>query len=639
MSTLKSAQEKLRLLGLTGEQVEEIKRRGQPTDHLTIYAPSGGIVIEKLAKEGMYVQTGSKIYTIADLSVVWVYLEAYESDIPWLRYGQEVQFTTEAFPGKSFQGRTAFIDPILDDATRTVRVRVNVANATGRLKPGMFVRASVQSRLAEGGEVFDPSLIGKWISPMHPEIIKDSPGTCNICGMALVPAAQLGYAVPQKAPARPLLIPATAPLITGKRAVVYVQLPDRAQPTFEGREILLGERAGDWYIVRHGLREGERVVTKGSFKIDSALEIQAKPSMMSPQEEATTTGGADKPGRAPSALAGQQHTGNAAKIVVPAAFRQALNPVYRHYLDAAEALAADRLAVARTALQETVKRVKAVDASVLDTEARSVWRAQADRLVMAALEVSEAAEPDRVRPHFANLSRAAVTLVTRFGHALDSPLFLLHCPMALGAKGADWLQATDQVHNPYYGQAMLACGEVKTVYESQAPLEIPAPFRAQLNGIYDAYLDLQGALADDRLDDARRAFQALQQAVAQAETPQLHGRALSAWQSALATSGPAFQGDWREADAQGLRQRFETISNALLAVVGVFGHTRKEPLYRAFCPMAFNNRGAAWLQAGEQIANPYFGHQMLRCGEIQHEFPPTTAPSEHEEVKEAHREH
>jgi len=116
---------------------------------------------------------------VVDLSVVWVFLEAYESDIPWLRYGQQVEFTAEAYPGEIFKGRVAFIDPILDDATRTVKVRVNVPNAEGKLKPGMFVRAAVRSRVAAGGKVFDPSLIGKWISPMHPQIVKDGHGPVN----------------------------------------------------------------------------------------------------------------------------------------------------------------------------------------------------------------------------------------------------------------------------------------------------------------------------------------------------------------------------------------------------------------------------------------------------------------------------
>jgi Cu(I)/Ag(I) efflux system membrane fusion protein len=623
-STLRSAEEKLRLLGLLPEQIEEIKRRGAPTDHLTIYAPTGGIVIEKLANEGTYVETGTQIYTIADLSLVWVFLEAYESDVPWLRYGQDVEFTTQAQPGEIFHGRIAFIDPILDDQTRTVQVRVNVPNEDGRLKPGMFVRAAVRSRMAAAGKVFDPSLIGKWISPMHPEIVKDGPGKCDVCGMDLVPAEELGYAVPKKAPEVPLVIPATAPLITGKRAVVYVRLPDREQPTFEGREVLLGERAGDSYIVRHGLREGELVVTNGNFKIDSALEIQAKPSMMNPEGGVAASG--HEQGDAPGAAKAGEHTaGGLQEINVPASFRTRLNPVYERYLDAADALADDDLAVAQAAMEEVARRIQAVDASSLDEHAQSVWRQRADRIILSALEAAEATRRDDARQHFGALSRAAAALVSTFGHALEGPVYRFHCPMALDAKGADWLQASDHVRNPYYGPAMLTCGDLKSTYESQAPLNVPPRFQGQLADVYDAYLSLQTALADDRLDDARRSFAALEQAVSGADAYALRGWTLRAWQSAWAEMKPAFQGDWKAADIEELRKRFEPVSNTLLRVVEAFGHTGDASLHRAFCPMAFNNRGAAWLQAGEKIANPYFGHQMLRCGEIQREFPPAGA--------------
>jgi Cu(I)/Ag(I) efflux system membrane fusion protein len=129
-----------------------------------------------------------------------------------------------------------------------------------------------------------PELAGKWICPMHPDVVKNQAGTCDICGMNLVRAESLGYvaAAPTDAD-KPLVIPATAPLVTGTRAVVYVAVPGAEKPTFEGRQIVLGPRAGDWYLVREGLAEGERVVIRGNFKIDSALQIQAKPSMMNPE--------------------------------------------------------------------------------------------------------------------------------------------------------------------------------------------------------------------------------------------------------------------------------------------------------------------------------------------------------------------
>jgi Cu(I)/Ag(I) efflux system membrane fusion protein len=282
-ATVTAVREKLRLLGLTAEQIAEVERTGKVEDHVTIYSPVGGIVVRKDALEGQYVTTGTPIYTIVDLAGVWVKLDAYESDLMWLRYGQKVQFTAVSYPGETFSGTIAFIDPVLDERTRTVKVRLDVPNPDGRLKPEMFVKAIVQAHIAAEGKVMDPDLAGKWICPMHPSVIRDHSGACDICGMPLVTAESLGYVSETAATEKPLVIPASAVLLTGTRAVVYVEVPGTDKPTFEGREILLGPRAGDDYLVRSGLEEGQRVVVRGNFKIDSALQIQARPSMMSPQ--------------------------------------------------------------------------------------------------------------------------------------------------------------------------------------------------------------------------------------------------------------------------------------------------------------------------------------------------------------------
>jgi Cu(I)/Ag(I) efflux system membrane fusion protein len=133
----------------------------------------------------------------------------------------------------------------------------------------------------EDGEVVEPSLVGKWIGPMHPEIVRDEGGPCPICGMQLVPAKTLGYEAPGKPP---LVIPLTAALITGKRAIVYVaSFEEDGSTSNEAREVRLGPRAEDAYVVLHGLEEGERVVKQGAFKIDASIQIQAKRSMMNPQ--------------------------------------------------------------------------------------------------------------------------------------------------------------------------------------------------------------------------------------------------------------------------------------------------------------------------------------------------------------------
>ncbi|MBN2163335.1 MAG: efflux RND transporter periplasmic adaptor subunit [Pontiellaceae bacterium] len=288
--TVEAAREKLRLWGFTDDQIRGIEQRGTPGDRMTIYSPTAGIVIHRNATAGMYVQTGTPIYTVADLSTVWIKLDAYESDLALIRYGSKVEFTTEVWPGERFEGTISFVDPVIDPATRSAHVRLVINNAGGRLKPGMFVRATARPMISEDGRVINPDLSGKWISPMHPEVVKDEPGVCDVCGMPLVSAESLGYADENEA-AAPLLIPVTAALKTGTRAVVYVEIPDAAAPTYEGRIVELGMRLGDSYVVRSGLREGERVVVHGSFKLDAEMQLQAKPGMMSmPSEDAQHAG-------------------------------------------------------------------------------------------------------------------------------------------------------------------------------------------------------------------------------------------------------------------------------------------------------------------------------------------------------------
>lgn len=287
-STLGAAREKLRLWDLGKEQIAEIEKLQQPSDSMTINAPLGGIVIAKHAVEGSYIKTGMPIYTIADLSRLWVKIDAYESDMRWLHFGQNVDFEVEAFPGKTFSGKISFIDPVLDPKTRTVKLRVNVDNAESLLKPEMFVRATISVTVGDGGRIITASLKGKWICPMHPEVISDTTGSCRICGMALAAAEKLGLAG-GITPEAGLVIPASAALITGKRAIVYVRKSQEkgAMPTFEGREVILAGRAGGYYLVKSGLAEGELVVTNGNFKIDSAMQISQSSSMMNPAKTQT----------------------------------------------------------------------------------------------------------------------------------------------------------------------------------------------------------------------------------------------------------------------------------------------------------------------------------------------------------------
>ncbi len=573
VNLVESAREKLRLLGLTDQQIQDIEQRSTPADHLTLYSPVSGIVIQKLKQEGDRVSVGDRIYTVADLSHLWVQMDAYESDLAWLRYGQEVDFTTEAYPGEVFKGRIAFIDPVLNEATRTVKVRVNVPNEDGRLKPEMFVSAVVRSQIAEGGRVLDPSLAGKWISPMHPEIVKDEPGTCDICGMPLVRAETLGYvtAEPSDNP-KPLVIPVSAALLTGTRAIVYVQVPNAEEPTYEGREIVLGPRAGDYYLVKSGLEEGELVVTNGNFKLDSALQISAKPSMMTPE------GGGG---------GGHDHGGNSKP----------------------------------TADGETMQMAKQTGMS-LPPEVKE----QLHQTIAAVHEIGQAiklAGLDRIREAFGQLGEQ-IAAINEDQLSGDMKAQLQEFTMLLrndGVEGQDLksLQDADRVYlvtkrHAERLQAMfgLSHGEHQM---AEVSLDVPAEFRAQLTQIVPPYLAIGQALAADDVASAMAVVPALHQAVSSIISQSLSGKAAKRWTGEQENLSKITATLSKATDLSSLRSAFALLSEELLSLQHTFGFPNSDQLFELHCPMAFDGRGASWIQTDEQVRNPYYGAAMLKCAD------------------------
>jgi len=443
-----AGRDRLLLAGLTEQQVSELERTGEPQLYETIYSPLSGTVVEKNGVEGMYVDVGTRIFTVADLSKLWVLLDAYESDLPWLRYGQTATFTTEAYPGVVFTGRVAFIAPVVDEMTRTVHVRLNVDNPRGALKPGFLVRAAVNATVAGTGQVIEPDLVHKWMCPMHPEVVRDGPAACPLCGMPLASVATLGYVEPTTNVA-PLIIPATAPLITGKRAVVYVADP-LTNGVYEGREIVLGPRANDFYLVDSGVREGERVVVNGSFQIDSTLQIRAQRSMMTPASASATAVGATT----------TTADAASARLTVPPAFHAQLAQVLSAYLAMHQALSADDLTVARTQARQASTALTSVDMSALDRAAHAVWMPLETALRAAFDDAVAAKDLATARRAYHAASQNIITAVRRFGTGRADALHLVHCPMAFDNTGADWLQADAEIANPYFGAAMLRCGEI-----------------------------------------------------------------------------------------------------------------------------------------------------------------------------------
>ncbi|NQU85490.1 MAG: efflux RND transporter periplasmic adaptor subunit [Mariniphaga sp.] len=235
-----AAKGKLRLWDLNDEQIKSIEELGEPLLYFDILSPISGTVTMRHVALGDYVKEGTALFKVVDLTKVWVLFDAYESDLPWIKVNDEVNFSIQSLPGKSFSGKVSFIDPFIDSKTRVAKVRIELNNSKQEVKPEMFTSGILESKIAGSGNE--------------------------------------------------ILIPKTSLLWTGKRAVVYVKVQDRENPSFLYREIVLGPEAGNFYVVADGLNEGEEIAVNGVFKIDAAAQLQGLQSMMNPEGGMVSTG-------------------------------------------------------------------------------------------------------------------------------------------------------------------------------------------------------------------------------------------------------------------------------------------------------------------------------------------------------------
>lgn len=610
---VEASRDKLRLWGLTDKQIKNFEDTKVITDHVTTYSPMEGVVTKKHVDQGSYVKEGSVIYSIANLDYLWVELDAYESDLQWLHYAQEVAFTTEAWPGEEFKGRVSFIHPILNNKTRTVKVRVNVDNKDRRLKPDMFVRAEVRVNINAAGQVIDKALAGKWISPMHPEIVSDKPGPCIVCGMDLVPAEEYGFVSKETNTENPLLIPSSAPLITGKRAVVYLKSRSK-EGVYTGRTITLGLKAGDYYIVKGGLKQGELVVTKGAFKIDSALQIQAKPSMMSLEEN------------------NQDET---FETTLP--FKKSLSNIYSSYDVISVMLSKDGIEGLEKKAEALVAAIKGVDSSKEETEVADKWKSLSRELELASNLLKTSKKIDEARRHFEQVSVVTISLIKTFGTVSD--VNLAYCPMAFDDKGAYWLQKAPEVENPYFGSQMFHCGDIKQKFTFQvAKAELSDKNRTILELSFSEYLKLSELLATDKkpkLDIYQKVLELMQTVNMKTMTEEVHLAFMKELNSIKSSVGSIKV----DSDIKVHRQSFEKISRAFINFMKMFPFLKKDSFVFK-CPMAFDGKGADWLQLNENTKNPYLGLEMQGCGDVKSSFKALSEKkAKPEMLKEDHSKH
>ena len=233
-----AAKEKRLQWKLTDKQIADIENSGKVQANIEVESTASGIVTARRINNGDYVSQGSVLYEVSDLSSVWILFDAYESDLPFLKKGDKIDFSIQALPGATYSGKIMFIDPVIDPVNRVAKVRLEMSNPGAKLKPEMFATGIVKSNLDE---------------------FKNK-----------------------------LVIPRSAVLWTGKRSIVYVKQPGD-EPIFKIREIELGPQLGDSYVVTEGLKDGEEIVTEGAFSVDAAAQLEGKLSMMNQETSAIET--------------------------------------------------------------------------------------------------------------------------------------------------------------------------------------------------------------------------------------------------------------------------------------------------------------------------------------------------------------
>lgn len=388
-----AAKEKLKLWKLTETQIAEIEQSGTVREQFDILADQSGVVTQRNIAVGDYVSTGSVLFNVVNLNKLWVLLDAYESDLPLLSTGNEISFSVAGMPEESFKARISFIDPILNANTRAASVRAEITNSGGKLKPEMFVTARIQTAKK-------PSSAG-------------------------------------------VTVPRTAVLWSGKRSVVYVKVANSENPGFEMREVTLGNRMGDNYLVESGLQAGEEIVTNGVFAIDAAAQLSGQFSMMKRPETKS--------------------------IEVSEEFRNQITAVADAYFQVKNGLVKDNLPDAQKSLASLDQSLSKVNMGLVKDQAHDKWMEILKGIKDTRSKMGSAKEIEEARKHFSMLSFHILEMTETFGINKEV-VYKDYCPMAFGDQGAYWLSEQKDITNPYFGAAMLNCGEVKQTYLKGQPV-------------------------------------------------------------------------------------------------------------------------------------------------------------------------
>ena len=407
----KAVRTKLKLWKLSEDQINKIEMSGKIQENFPIYATVSGTVSEKLVAEGAAIQKGQPLFKIANLDTVWASFDLYENQINRFKKGQEITITTNTASNNFYKSKVDFIDPILNTSTRTVTLRAVLPNKGGMFKPGMFVEGQVKAK---------------------------NSGTLEV-----------------------ITIPSSAILWTGKRSIVYLK-PTLNVPVFEMLEITLGAKNGATYEVLSGLKNGDEIVTNGTFTVDAAAQLQGKKSMMNKKGGTSMTGHEGHIGMSGSVHKVAKNKGG--RLEVSKEFQQQLKEVLNEYIVLKDALVKEESNNIISQSEKIEALLSKVDMKLLENkEAQIFWMSLEKQLRVVVSSILKTTAIKEQRNHFKQISASLIEALQVFG--VNEKVFIAFCPMADGDKGAYWISKEKKIINPYFGNTMLTCGEIKQVIE------------------------------------------------------------------------------------------------------------------------------------------------------------------------------
>ena len=420
----RAVRNKLKLWDLTDAQIVGIEQSGDVQFYFNVLSPLTGTVSMRMVSLGDYVSEGTSLFEITNLSRLWVIFDAYESDIPWVKIGDKIKFKIKSIPEMEFESTVTFIDPVLNPKTRVVGVRAELNNPKGLLKPNMLASGLLKTMLPGGDQ---------------------------------------------------LLVPKSAVLWTGKKSVVYVRTNDHDN-MFRYTEVSLGADAGESYVVLAGLHAGELVASNGVFKIDAAAQLKGEKSMMNPSGGKQSMGGhagMDMGGdKVDTEIKDEEdhpeHENDGAMKMDTNSdndrmeFINQLTDVFNKYLVLKDALVSSDENAATEAGNEMETTIKKVNMGLLKGDAHMKWMENLEIINTSVETITTHKNIEKQRLAFAYLGTSLFASITYF-QVEGLGAYYQFCPMARNGEGAYWLSTTEEIRNPFFGDAMLTCGETKEI--------------------------------------------------------------------------------------------------------------------------------------------------------------------------------